>query len=308
MVMPVHDAEAHLGEALATLHAQDWPELELVAVDDGSTDGSAKLLAEAEAAWSGPGRSMRVIRQQNRGAAAARNAGIAACSGDWVLLADADDRCDPGLVRAGMAARGEADLVFARCRFIDGAGAVQAVQAELPGRIGVRELLDGVMVNTPLVRRAAGEAVGWHDEGLEGSVDLDLFVRLALRREDCLRALPEVLSDYRRTGGQITSDWRRMERTWSRVRDKALAAGYAPGTRALSRMRGRHCAYWATLAYLAGDYGAARRLIAEAARRDPGYVARDEMARVRALACAASLLPEGWHQRLRARVNARRAS
>ena len=307
--MPVRNAESHLPEALQTIFAQDWPNLELIAVDDGSQDRSPRILAEAARTPAGSERRMRILRQEGRGVATARNAGIAEASGEFILLADADDRCDAGLVSAGMAALARApaaQLVFARCRYIDADGAVEAVQAVMPDWIGTERLLEGLMVNTPLLRRAAGEAVGWHDAQMTGSVDLDLFVRLTLRHGACLHALPEVLSDYRRSGGQITSDWRRMERTWREVRDKAVAQGFTPSRRGRSRMRGRHCAYWATLAYAAGEYRAAQRLIAEAAWRDPLYVMSDELARVRALACAAALLPAPLHAAIRARFNARR--
>ena len=225
------------------------------------------------------------------------------------MLADADDRCDAGLVSAGMAALARApaaQLVFARCRYINASGAVEAVQEVMPDWIGTERLLEGLMVNTPLLRRAAGEAVGWHDTEMTGSVDLDLFVRLTLHHGACLHALPQVLSDYRRSEGQITSDWRRMEQTWTQVRDKALAQGFTPTRRGRSRMRGRHCAYWATLAYTAGEYRAARRLITEATWRDPLYVLTDDLARVRALACGASLLPARLHAAIRNRVNGRR--
>ena len=306
IVLPVHDAARHLPEALAGLRGLVWDDLELVAVDDGSTDGSAAILAAEAGAWGG---RMRILTQANRGAGAARNAGIAAATGDFVLLADADDRCDPQLVAAGMAALAaapDADLAVARCRYIDADGQVVAVQGPLPPRIGARDLLRGVMVNTPLVRRAAGEAIGWHDETLRGSIDLDLFVRLTLRRPDGIASVAQVLSDYRRSTGQITSDWRRMQQSWVRVRDRAVAAGLEVSAAEMRAMWGHHCIYWATLAYVAGDYASARRLMLSAAWRVPGHVLRDDLARVRAGACLASLLPAPLHARIRDKFNAGR--
>lgn len=307
-IVPVHNAAGHLAEALDSLAAQDWPDLEVVAVDDGSTDASPAILAETAADWARAGRTLRVISQRNRGAGAARDAGIAAAAGAAILLADADDRCDRGLVTALMATLAEtgADLAAARCRYIDASGRIMAVQAPQTPHPTPLDLLNGMMVNTPLIRREALAAVGGHDATLPGSIDLDLIVRLALRRPGALAMRDAVLSDYRRGGGQITSDWRRMEASWMRVRDKALAAGLDVSAGTASAMRGRHCAYWATLAYMAGDHAAARRLIVEALRRVPSYVARDDLARIRLLACLASLLPAPLHDRIRARFNARK--
>ena len=304
IVMPAYQAAHHVGRALDALLAQDWLRIEIVAVDDGSGDATGEIL-DARAAISPV--PMRVLRQKNAGAGAARDAGIAVAEGDFVLLADADDTCDPGLVTALMSALEEtgADLAFARCRYTDADGTVLGVQAVQPARPSAIDLLRGLMVNTPLVRRSAVEAIGGHDATLPGSIDLDLFVRLAMRREGALAACDAVLSEYRRHDGQITSDWRRMEASWTRVRDKAVASGLVltPGER--SRMRGRHCAYWATLAYMAGAHGDARRLVLEALRRDPAYVAYDPMARIRLVACAASLLPERLHEGLRSAWNGR---
>lgn len=309
VVMPVHNAEAYLGAAIASVAALRWPDLELVAVDDGSTDGSAAILAEASREWTGDGRRMVVLTQANRGAGAARNAGIAAAEGELILLADADDLCDPELLAVGIGEMdGSTDLVVARCRYTDAAGSVTAEQGRLPARPTLFDLLCGMMINAPLVRREAIRAIGGHDESLPGSIDLDLFVRLAIARPGALRALPQILSSYRRRPGQITADWRRMESTWTAIVDKTRAAGHGLSRRQYDIARGRHCVYWATVAYQSEDYAAARRLMSEAARRVPGFVVRDDLARIRALACLASLMPEPIHGRLRDAVNARRVA
>lgn len=301
IVMPAYQAAAHIEEAMSSLLAQDWPYLDLTVVDDGSTDGTAGIVQRFAAADP----RVTLLQQRNLGAGAARDAGIAATSGAFVLLADADDRADPGLVRALVEAlaRKSADMAYARCRYIDAGGSVVAVQESQKAAPGPIDVLGGFMVNTPLVRRSAIEAIGGHDRALTGSIDLDLRLRLAMRREGAICAVDEVLSDYRRSEGQITSDWRRMEASWTRVRDKACAAGLRLSPRADNHMRGKHCAYWATLAYLAGDYRAARRLMGEAVWRVPGHVARDPQARIRLAACAASLLPRPLHDGLRARFN-----
>lgn len=303
VVMPAYQAADHIKEALASLRCQEASALEIIVVDDGSTDGTGDIVAQVAKT---PGVPVRLIKQNNQGAGAARDAGIAASLGTFVLLADADDRADPKLLGMLFSAieAADGDLAFARCRYIDAKGHVMAVQAPQIPRPDPVDLLNGFMVNTPLVRRSAIASIGGHDPDLQGSIDLDLHVRLALQRRGAIVAVNAVLSDYRRTSGQITSDWRRMEASWTRVRDKAVAAGLTLSPQARRKMRGHHCIYWATLAYIAGDYRAARHLTGEALCLVPGHVLRDPQARIRMAACLATLLPQSLHDTLRSRFNA----
>jgi glycosyltransferase involved in cell wall biosynthesis len=87
VVVPVRDGERHLGAALDSLLAQDRPPDELLVVDDGSADGSAALARAV------PG--VRVLELEGRGPAAARNAGVAAATGEAIAFLDADDLADP---------------------------------------------------------------------------------------------------------------------------------------------------------------------------------------------------------------------
>jgi glycosyltransferase involved in cell wall biosynthesis len=89
VVVPVLDGERYLGAAIDSILAQDHRPLEVVVVDDGSTDGSAAL-AESY------GSPVHVVRQANRGPAAARNLGIEAANGDYLSFLDADDLYRPG--------------------------------------------------------------------------------------------------------------------------------------------------------------------------------------------------------------------
>lgn len=89
IIVPVYNVEAYLQKCVTSLLNQDLPasEYEIILVDDGSTDGSGAL-CDALAAEQG---SIRVIHQQNRGLSGARNAGISAAAGQYVLFVDSDD-------------------------------------------------------------------------------------------------------------------------------------------------------------------------------------------------------------------------
>ncbi|MFN0219999.1 MAG: glycosyltransferase family A protein [Hyphomicrobium sp.] len=85
VLIPCFNAEKYIGETLESVFRQTWPDIEVIVVDDGSTD---KSIEEAERFGN---RGIRIIRQAKRGAAAARNLAYAASSGIFVQFLDADD-------------------------------------------------------------------------------------------------------------------------------------------------------------------------------------------------------------------------
>lgn len=94
LVVPVYNVSAFLPAFLDSLAAQTLPtsEFEIVAVDDGSTDASPALLAQYAARMP----NLRVLRQENGGLSAARNAGLRQVKGEWIAFADSDDIVAPG--------------------------------------------------------------------------------------------------------------------------------------------------------------------------------------------------------------------
>lgn len=88
VVIPAYNARHTLPATLESLFAQTWPHLEIIVVDDGSTDGTAQMLAHY-------GARVRLLSQPNGGLARARATGVAAARGQWIALLDADDLCRP---------------------------------------------------------------------------------------------------------------------------------------------------------------------------------------------------------------------
>lgn len=314
VVMPAYQAQAFVAEAVASVAAQTWPAIELVAVDDGSTDATGAILDRAAGAWTGAGRRMVVLRRPNGGLGDARNAALAHATGDRVAFIDADDRWHPGLL-AALAATLDADpsldMTFPLVRYVDAEGAVVGTQRPpVKTRFDPADLLidnpihsdSGVLARAPALRSAGG-----FDPNLTGYVGLDHWVRFAALRPGNVGLTPQVLVDYRKHGGQVTSDWRRMRRNWTRLCEKAEAAGHGLGPAQRRAERSRRCLYWSKLAYDAGDFTAARALVAEAWRLDPAAMLRDRAALVRTGACLASLLPPRAHAALRRRFNAGRS-
>ncbi|MFY2610543.1 glycosyltransferase [Achromobacter ruhlandii] len=87
VIMPVHDCEKYLGEQLDSLLRDCRIAIEVIAIDDGSTDRSLEILQ----AYAQKDDRLRILRQANSGPGAARNAGLRVARGEWIAFADADD-------------------------------------------------------------------------------------------------------------------------------------------------------------------------------------------------------------------------
>jgi len=122
VIVPVYNAGEHLSACLDSLMSQTIPGLEIIAVDDCSTDGSTLVLEELERAG-----KLRLLRQpHNGGPSAARNAGILGATGEFIGFVDADDTVSPTMYEDlhRTAANGGADIASCAIQLVDGAGAV----------------------------------------------------------------------------------------------------------------------------------------------------------------------------------------
>lgn len=166
VVVPVFNAERHLEEALASVKNQDYPVLEVIAVDDGSTDGSAVLLSAHH--------GVRVGRQANSGPAAARNLGISLAQGDFLAFLDADDvwlsdklTCQIGVFEE----HPEVDVVFGHVEEFC-AGEVSEATRRAHSRT-----VPGYLPSTLMARRSVFEEAGVFDAGLRAAELLEWLDR-----------------------------------------------------------------------------------------------------------------------------------
>ena len=90
VIIPAYNAEKYLPQCLDSVIGQTLKDIEVICVDDGSTDGSGKILDE----FAARDRRLKVIHQENAGVSAARNRGIKAARGRYLTFVDADDRID----------------------------------------------------------------------------------------------------------------------------------------------------------------------------------------------------------------------
>jgi len=178
VVIPTYNSAHSLPDAIGSVRAQRWPNLEILVVDDGSTDRTDRVLADL----AGP--DMHVIRQQNHGPAAARNSGIAAASGEWIAFLDADDLWLPGkLERQFDAIRCTPHVGFCYSDSLVQTtdGRTEKTKCRRPREATFLELLWGNMMSTAtvLVRRDCFQVVGHFDPELRTGEDWDMWLRLA---------------------------------------------------------------------------------------------------------------------------------
>lgn len=129
LIVPVRNGAATIVPLLQDLYAQQWPKerMQVLVMDDGSTDGTADLVKGLAATWPG----LELVKVKGAGKKAAIAEGVAAAQGEWVLLTDADARCGPGRLAevAGAMENSGADLLLLPVATL-GAGLVQRVQVE----------------------------------------------------------------------------------------------------------------------------------------------------------------------------------
>jgi glycosyltransferase involved in cell wall biosynthesis len=194
VVIPAYNQSRFVVEAIESVRGQDYPSLELIVVDDGSTDDTPALLRRYS--------DLKAIRQENRGLAAARNKGLEAGAGDLVLFLDADDRLRPDAVAAlsdELERQPGAAFAAGLCQQIDIHGRLlPVVQRPKDGDDPYLELLREAHIWMPgavLYRRKAVEQAGGFDTKIDAAADYDLYLKLARRHP--VRLLDRVVGEYR---------------------------------------------------------------------------------------------------------------
>ncbi|WP_323770017.1 glycosyltransferase family 2 protein [Antarctobacter sp.] len=280
IVVPAFNATATLRPTLESLLDQSWRELEIVVVDDGSTDETADLAAGFAARDS----RIRVVRQANRGLAGARNSGIAAARGEVVGFCDADDLWMPGKLSAHIAhlrAAPQVGLSYSGSALIDTEGRLtgHAQKPRLTGMTAAHVFKRNPVGNgsAPVFRRAALEALAWRprfeterdwvfDETFRQSEDIECWTRLALTTDWQLEGVPGLLTCYRINPGGLSANTTAQLASWERMVDKLRPMAPEFFARHETAARAYQLRYLARRAVSDSDGATARALIANALR------------------------------------------
>jgi glycosyltransferase involved in cell wall biosynthesis/SAM-dependent methyltransferase len=290
--------QAHfLPDAIESVLAQTHTNVEVVLVDDGSTDATPDVTRRYP--------SVRYVRQENRGLAAARNTGTAESKGGYLVFLDADDRLLPRALQVGVECfreHPESAFVSGGYRRIDARGSV--ISEPPPARIEgdhYLALLRGNYVGmhaTVMYARDLLEQSGGFDASLTACEDYDLYLRLARTHSASCHA--EVIAEYRTLETSMSSDNGRMLEAATTVlraqrrylaEDRRRKAAYAEGMRYWQELYGvplvddvlRSWTSWRS-----GGLGFAMRGLSTLLRRAPRTLLRKLCVRV-----ASAVLPPG---------------
>jgi hypothetical protein len=207
IITPVCDGESFIAATIESVLGQSYGHWELIVVDDGSTDGTARMVASFEDP------RLCYIYQDNQGLAAARNAGIDLARGEFLAFLDADDMWSPRFLRTCvdyLSERQQIAAVYTASSFVDSQGCVlpQQGDASWSGPELHDRLLEGGFFppNAVLARTEVVKAVGLFDADLKGhgTEDWDLWLRIASRYP--MHGLAEPLAYYRVYPGSMSTD------------------------------------------------------------------------------------------------------
>lgn len=218
VIMPCFNAESYLEEAVSSVLGQSYSNVELVVIDDGSSDNSVKILEGM--IQKHPGR-IRLLFQTNMGPYPARNLGLQHVQGEFVAFLDADDWWSLDCLEKLHSALVNTNSALAYCGW-QNVGAVDRsndpyVPPDYEQGDKAKQFLRAAApwpIHAALTRREVITALGGFDTHWPTCMDYDLWLRVAVANRIVL--VPEVMAFYRhKVSGQITSNqWVQAENTW----------------------------------------------------------------------------------------------
>lgn len=275
VVIPAYNAEATLDRTLHSVRGQTHRDLEILIVDDGSTDSTPAVVR----AHADRDRRVRLLRQSNAGVAAARNLGGQSASSDLIAFIDADDLWAPTKIERQLEvlnAHGpDLGLVYTWFDVIDQADRVRyrMVRQCIAGHV-LTQTMRGNFVghsSSPLIRRealeyAGGFASALRARGVHDCEDWLLYFRIATRYTFAL--VPEPLTGYRVVPGRMSSDRVRMLRSLHMVSEE-MRARYPEHERSINAGLRRYQRFLIREASAFRDYSQLWPLIRTGAIADP---------------------------------------
>ncbi|HWF91626.1 MAG TPA: glycosyltransferase [Terriglobales bacterium] len=243
ILIPAHNAGRWIAETIASAEAQSWEPKEIIIVDDGSTDDTFAVAKKFESS------QVRVIRQENQGAAVARNAAYSVSRGDYIQWLDADDLLSPDKISRQMAVLGPNGsrrtlLSGAWGHFLHRPQRARFISTPLwcdltPAEFLSRKLAHRAHMQTAvwLVSRELTEAAGPWNPAMVTDDDGEYFCRVILN-SDRIQFVPDARVYYRLVGSMSLSyigrSTRKLEALWNSMR---LHIGYLRGIEDTPRTR-----------------------------------------------------------------------
>jgi glycosyltransferase involved in cell wall biosynthesis len=258
VLIPCYNARKYIGETLEFVFRQTWPNIEIIVVDDGSTDSCADVVQSLARP------NLKLVRQTNLGQTAALNTCLAHASGDFVQYLDADDVIDPAKIEIQMKRIGSRRSCVASAewgRFYDSVDNTQlnpeAVWRDLdPIDWIALSLADGLGMMFPalwLIPMPIIRAAGPWNENLTLANDAEYFTRVLLASEQVLFC-PGSRCHYRSGVSGSLSSRKSVTALTSQYRVTELCEGYVRAREDSERIRRGFALCWQHYAYAAYPY------------------------------------------------------
>jgi len=232
VVMPVYNVEKYVEESIQSVLNQTYENFELIIVDDGGQDNSLEICTSFD------DDRIRIISQQNRGLAGARNTGINEAQGEYIAFIDSDDLWHKeklSLHKIHLDSNIRIGVSYSGSRFID-ENSEPLKQAQIPKLIDIRAehifkrnpIGNG---SAPIIRRKAldyiafrhredSKRICYFDESFRQSEDIELWVRMALASPYQFEGIGGLLTRYRIIGGGLSANIVAQYQSWNKFYDK----------------------------------------------------------------------------------------
>lgn len=270
VIIPAFNAAETLRESAFSALSGTYQEIELIIVDDGSTDATAEVAQEIAAADD----RVKLLRRENGGVSAAFNTGLADGGGEYVARLDADDLWHPEkLERQIRAARKRPDIAFlyTDVRYIDGQGRVirDVAPQDFPERSLCRSIYESIVGGNSscLMRRDAIIEAGGYDETLASWEDL--LLQLQIGASHPIARVSGFLVGYRVRPGSLSARPDNMLASWRVAREGIKTQFPQVPSSVLRWSNGRKCAELAESFAWGRSWGMTAGLLLEALRDDP---------------------------------------
>ena len=195
VILPVFDGALFVAEAIESVLTQNYDPLQLIVINDGSTDNTEQIVQAYP--------QITYIYQENAGVAVARNAGLAAATGEYITFIDADDLWPPQKLAIQMdflKANPQVQIVMGRTQFVY----MQDARLRTTGEGAPMHQVTFVFLGSGLYRHSTFDQVGGFNPEIRGGDDLDWFIRAA-EHDITIESIPNVMLHRRLHAENLTN-------------------------------------------------------------------------------------------------------
>ena len=220
VIIPCYNAAKTIQRAIVSVLAQDYSEIELIVIDDGSSDQTVQLIWQMRQRCNQLNVKLNLIAQRNAGVSAARNRGIKEAKGHYIAFLDADDLWLPNklsLQIRHLQTSPELGLSFARVNFVSLDGSVRK-QSKLPQQhLQAKDLLSANPTISPsnwVMKAATCRAINGFNDEMTHAEDQELLIRILQETDYLIAGVDQILINYTTSPDGLSADIEAMYQGW----------------------------------------------------------------------------------------------